>query len=151
MFAATLRRVGTQVVRTAISAAAPRAPVVEAASRPVAIRAFHNTSFAASSAPTKVKAEDIEHATGLELAELEALVEGKDLFLDGDVKWLDAPFGTEANPVVVTSMFEERIVGATDPDDDSIVCWGIVRLGKPPVMIGAEYFVLKQIEGAGHH
>jgi hypothetical protein len=37
-----------------------------------------------------VKAEDIEHATGLELAELEALVEGKDLFLDSDVKWLDA-------------------------------------------------------------
>eukprot|EP00976_Prorocentrum_cordatum_P090628 1188197-Prorocentrum_minimum.AAC.5 len=105
----------------------------------------------AASAPSKVTTEDIEHATGLELAELEALVQGKDLFVGDDVKWLDAPFGTQANPVVVTSMFTERIVGATDPDDDSIVCWGVVRAGQPPVQIGAEYFTLKQIEGAAHH
>ena len=44
----------------------------------------------AASAPSKVTTEDIEHATGLELAELEALVQGKDLFVGDDVKWLDA-------------------------------------------------------------
>ena len=34
---------------------------------------------------------------------------------------LDAPFGTEDNPVVVPSEFGERIVGVADPDDDSLV------------------------------
>lgn len=34
---------------------------------------------------------------------------------------LDAPFGTEDNPVVVPSEFSERIVGVADPDDDSLV------------------------------
>ena len=33
------------------------------------------------------------------------------------------PFGTEKNPVVVTSAFASRIVGATDVDDDSIIHW----------------------------
>lgn len=35
--------------------------------------------------------------------------------------WLDAPYGTETSPVEVTSAFSERIVGVTDPDDDSLV------------------------------
>ena len=34
---------------------------------------------------------------------------------------LDAPFGTEDNPVVVPSEHTERIVGVADPDDDSLV------------------------------
>lgn len=34
---------------------------------------------------------------------------------------LDAPFGTEDNPVVVPSECAERIVGVNDPDDDSLV------------------------------
>lgn len=37
---------------------------------------------------------------------------------------LDAPFGTEDNPVVVPSEFSERIVGVNDPDDDSLVGTG---------------------------
>lgn len=61
------------------------------------------------------------------------------------------PMGTLTNPVVVTSVATERIVGAVDPDDDSIVCWGIVKVGAPPKLIGDEYFVLKQIEGGGSH
>jgi cytochrome c oxidase subunit 5b len=36
-----------------------------------------------------------------------------------------------------------RIVGATDPDDDSIVHWGRVEAGKPAVKIGEEWFVHK--------
>ena len=31
--------------------------------------------------------------------------------------------------------------GATDPDDDSIVHWGRVEAGKPPIKIGEEWFV----------
>lgn len=45
--------------------------------------------------------------------------------------------------MVVTSSMPYRIVGATDPDDDSIVHWGRVEAGKPPVKIGEEWFVHK--------
>jgi hypothetical protein len=41
---------------------------------------------------------------------------------------LDAPFGTEDNPVVVPSEYEERIVGVVDPDDDSLVGAGFFGL-----------------------
>jgi len=53
------------------------------------------------------------------------------------------PNGTKESPVVVTSSMPYRIVGATDPDDDSIVHWGRVEAGKPPVKIGEEWFVHK--------
>jgi hypothetical protein len=42
---------------------------------------------------------------------------------------LDAPFGTEDNPVVVPSECAERIVGVNDPDDDSLVC--VARRSRP--------------------
>ena len=54
------------------------------------------------------------------------------------------PLGTQANPVQVASTLTSRIVGATDVDDDSIIHWGLVEEGKPPVKIGEEYFVLKR-------
>ena len=52
----------------------------------------------------------------------------------------------------VTSTLASRIVGATDGDDDSIIHWGLVEEGKPPVRIGEEFFVLQRVaeEGAGH-
>jgi cytochrome c oxidase subunit 5b len=84
---------------------------------------------------------DIEHATGLELKELQAMAEGKDFF--DHYAFLKAPNGTKEAPVVVTSSMPYRIVGATDPDDDSIVHWGRVEAGKPPIKIGEEWFVHK--------
>jgi len=56
--------------------------------------------------------------------------------------------------VQVVSTLSQRVVGATDVDDDSIVHWGLVEEGKPPVKIGEEYFVLKRLAdggGGGHH
>ena len=81
-------------------------------------------SSAASHAATVDVTDEIEHATGLERKELESkLLHGKDPFHEA---WLDAPFGTETNPVEVTSEYEERIVGVPDPDDDSLVrCWAL--------------------------
>ena len=75
------------------------------------------------------------------LKELQALAEGKDFFDHYD--FLKQPNGTKEAPVVVTSSMPYRIVGATDPDDDSIVHWGRVEAGKPPVKIGEEWFVHK--------
>ncbi len=66
---------------------------------------------------------------------------------------LDAPFGTPEKPVEVPSMFDHRVVGVPDPDDDSIVWWGIVEEGQPPKQIieEGEYFILKRVEGGGGH
>lgn len=67
--------------------------------------------------------------------------------------WLDAPFGTAAAPVAVTSVFSERVVGVPDPADDSIIWWGTIKEGEPPKQLveGGEYFVLKRIGDGGHH
>ena len=83
-------------------------------------------------------------------AELESLSKGADLFHEA---WLDAPFGTEDSPVEVTSEFSERIVGCADPDDDSIVWWGVIEEGQPPRQIveGGEFFVLKKLPSSGGH
>lgn len=56
-------------------------------------------------------------------------------------------FGTEDNPIVVPSLLGERIIGVTDPQDDTLVIWGIVREGEPPkqLVAGGEFFTLKKV------
>lgn len=56
-------------------------------------------------------------------------------------------FGTEADPVIVPSVEEERIIGVTDPDDDNLVVWGILRDGEGPRQFieGGEFYVLKKV------
>ena len=65
---------------------------------------------------------------------------------------LDAPWGTETNPVEVTSHFSQRVVGVPDPYDDSLVWWDTIHAGQPPKQIieDGEFFVLKKLEGGGH-
>lgn len=112
---------------------------------------FTTSAATQATAPADLT-DEIEHATGLERAELEAKAKGVDPFHEA---WLDAPFGTETRPVEVTSEFEERIVGVPDPDDDSLVWWGVIKEGEPPKQIveGGEFFVLKRLpsSGGGHH
>lgn len=151
---ATIAAVGRRsLVSSAVNqqSTASCSPLIQPAGA-ASMRAFHVSNVGRSS-DKAITRDDFEHATGLELAELEGIVAGHDIFTGNDEKWLYAPTGTEENPVVVTSLFEERIVGATDPDDDSLVEWGIVKLGAAPKLIGSEYFVLKQIgDGShGHH
>ena len=91
---------------------------------------------------------DFEHSTGLYRAELEGLAQGKDIFDHYD--FTRAPKGTKESPCVVTSEMDYRVVGVTDPDDDSIVIWGRLEEGKGPMLIGDEWFVHKRIGGGGH-
>lgn len=66
-----------------------------------------------------------------------------------DEAWAHEPrFGTEDNPIVVPSLLPERIIGVTDPDDDTLVIWGIVREGEPPkqLVAGGEFFTLQKVE-----
>ena len=91
---------------------------------------------------------DFEHSTGLYRAELEGLSQGKDIFDHYD--FTRAPKGTKESPCVVTSEMDYRVVGVTDPDDDSIVIWGRLEEGKGPMLIGDEWFVHKRVGGGGH-
>lgn len=56
-------------------------------------------------------------------------------------------FGTETDPILVPSLEAERIIGVTDPEDDNLVVWGILREGEPPRQLieGGEYYVLKSM------
>jgi cytochrome c oxidase subunit 5b len=107
-------------------------------------------SFATAAGSSDLTTE-YEHATGLEKQEIEATMKGVDPWHED---WLDAPFGTADKPVEVPSMFDHRVVGVPDPDDDSLVWWGIIEEGQPPKQIieEGEYFVLKRVEGGegGH-
>ena len=140
---------------------------------------------------------DFEHATGLELKELEGSIKGVDVFDHHDFlkavrnttksklfnsicRVVDSllallrcvrlmpdssrehffsklfffraqPFGTKESPCVVTSTLPYRIVGATDPDDDSIIYWGRLEEGAPAMKIGEEWFVHKRIHEDAHH
>lgn len=84
----------------------------------------------------------------------EAVTRGDDKYghlVDKDVwdeAWAYEPrFGTEDNPIQVPALLSERIIGVTDPDDDTLVIWGIVREGEPPkqLVAGGEFFVLKRV------
>lgn len=66
-----------------------------------------------------------------------------------DEAWAYEPrFGTEDNPIQVPALLGERIIGVTDPEDDTLVIWGIIREGEPPkqLVAGGEFFVLRRVE-----
>ena len=92
---------------------------------------------------------DMEHATGLEKIELE-----HPTVFEDDYAWIHSTEdGTPENPITVTSRFPQRIVGVTDPEDESIVLWGTIKEGEPPRQLieGGEYFVLERIGGGDDH
>ncbi|CEF96683.1 Cytochrome c oxidase, subunit Vb [Ostreococcus tauri] len=92
---------------------------------------------------------NLENATGLYKEELEGKLRGEDIF--DHHAFLRAPQGTEESPCVVESTMEYRVVGSPDPDDDSIIHWGRLEEGAPPMKIGSEWFVHKRVAGGGHH
>ena len=65
----------------------------------------------------------------------------------GTCRMYEDRFGTEDDPVVVPSLEPERIIGVTDPDDENLVVWGILRESDPPRQFieGGEFYVLKKV------
>ncbi len=115
--------------------------------QPMSSQSASSSSSSSSSSDANV-VTDFEHSTGLYRAELEGLAQGKDIFDHYD--FTRAPKGTKESPCVVTSEMDYRVVGVTDPDDDSIVIWGRLEEGKGPMLIGDEWFVHKRVGGGGH-
>lgn len=57
-------------------------------------------------------------------------------------------FGSELQPINVPSLEDERIIGVTDPEDESLIVWGILKAGEPPRQFieGGEYYVLTVVQ-----
>ncbi|KAI8474606.1 MAG: hypothetical protein J3K34DRAFT_407573 [Monoraphidium minutum] len=102
---------------------------------------FHTSSSAWAEAPAKSASEVVK---GID-SKFGYLAD-KDIW---DEAWAHEPrFGTEDNPIIVPSLLAERIIGVTDPHDDTLVIWGIVREGEPPkqLVAGGEFFTLSRVE-----
>eukprot|EP00884_Botryococcus_braunii_P023286 jgi/Botrbrau1/9641/Bobra.0131s0018.1 len=151
-FHGLVRLVSRSVLSSSTAEVAPQIAGVQALKSLANLKYLRNLSTPAGAQLGDLEAE-IEHATGLEKYELEGKLKGEDVWHEA---WVDAPWGTETNPVEVTSAFTERIVGVPDPADDAIIWWGKIKKGDPPRQIveGGEFFVLKQIaddSSHGHH
>jgi len=81
-----------------------------------------SNNFFGSGAKPGTVADDIEHATGIERAELLAKLEGRDLY---DLSALKiTAFGTKKDPVMVQSEDPKRYVGCTGfPVDSHETTW----------------------------
>ncbi|KAL4425162.1 hypothetical protein ABPG75_009178 [Micractinium tetrahymenae] len=143
----TLRALARQIAASGLAAPATVGALGAAAT--AAVRGLSAAHYANTSGDEL--ASYLEQTTGPEREELEAKAKG--IENPWHEAWLDAPFGTEDNPVVVPSEFGERIVGVADPDDDSLVWWGVIEEGQPPKQIieGGEFFVLKRLPSTSHH
>jgi len=95
-------------------------------------------------------ATSLDMATGLERAEMLAALEGKNIFDEAPI----GPFGTAADPVLVESIFDERIMGCPgdcaggDTRANNEVRWFVVTSAKPYTCPTCQQvFALKKVAG----
>jgi cytochrome c oxidase subunit 5b len=93
---------------------------------------------------------EIEHATGLEKAELEAQLKGEELF---GPTVLTGSFGTAESPVIVPSVFADRIVGCSGSEEHSHdLKWHTVHESKDLVCLecGQFFRLNRQVQQHNH-
>mmetsp|Transcript_62168 Transcript_62168/g.86417 ORF Transcript_62168/g.86417 Transcript_62168/m.86417 type:complete len:141 (+) Transcript_62168:69-491(+) len=88
---------------------------------------------------------DEKQATGLEKIELDAIAEGKEVYGESVLR---GPFGTPENPVIVQSVFHNRIVGCVGgKHNEHELIWHNVSHEKPLVCLECgQVFKLERIE-----
>lgn len=91
------------------------------------IRFISNSSVLRAAEPLLPK--DEEHATGAEKKELDALMDGKHDPFGIEVQ-KDTKKGTKYAPILVPSMYEERIVGCVCEEDSNTIFWMILKKDK---------------------
>ncbi|XP_048001001.1 cytochrome c oxidase subunit 5B, mitochondrial-like [Cydia strobilella] len=77
----------------------------------------------------KMMADPLEHATGLEKKELLAIQSGDDDPFN--MKVLKKAAGTKANPTLVPSCFDARIVGCICEEHSTAISWLWIHKGQP--------------------
>ncbi|XP_050382177.1 cytochrome c oxidase subunit 5b-2, mitochondrial-like isoform X2 [Argentina anserina] len=98
----------------------------------------------------KKKVEEIMPiATGHELEELAAEVQGKDIL---EINHPVGPFGTKEEPAIVKSYYSKRIVGCPggEGEDEHDVVWFWLEKGKPhECPVCTQYFELEVVGPGG--
>ena len=104
-----------------------------------------------------ISVQSVEHATGLEKAELLSLLKGEKLFGE---PILTGAFGTLEKPVLVPSIFSSRLVGCVggEGEHEHALLWHEVKEGKPLICAecGQVFKLVKQklpdgAEASDHH
>ena len=104
-----------------------------------------------------ISVQSVEHATGLEKAELLSLLKGEKLFGE---PILTGAFGTLEKPVLVPSIFTSRLVGCVggEGEHEHALLWHEVKEGKPLICAecGQVFKLVKQklpdgAEASDHH
>ncbi|KAM5578867.1 cytochrome c oxidase subunit 5b-1, mitochondrial [Rosa sericea] len=129
------------------SAAASSAPARFFIPKPLP-RYFSTTPSVDTSVKKKVE-EIMPIATGHELEELAAEVQGKDIL---EIDHPEGPFGTKEQPAVVKSYYDKRIVGCPggEGEDEHDVVWFWLEKGKPhECPVCSQYFVLEVVGPGG--
>ncbi|XP_050737924.1 cytochrome c oxidase subunit 5B, mitochondrial-like [Eriocheir sinensis] len=76
----------------------------------------------------KMMADPLEHATGLEKQEMLAKAAGNDNFFD--MRVYKRVSGAKANPTVVPSFYEKRLVGCICEEDATCINWMWLEKGE---------------------
>lgn len=112
---------------------------------------LHSTPASFSAQPEKVAKAD-RVAIPIDPKDVVKDNEKYSFLMDKDVwdeAWVyDNKFGSETEPIVVPSTLAERIIGVTDPHDDTMVIWGVLKEGEPArqLVAGGEFFVVQRVE-----
>ncbi|KAJ1489363.1 cytochrome c oxidase subunit VB-domain-containing protein [Baffinella frigidus] len=140
----------------------PFAALAKQISRPTRVAAVFPQRFMSDRVPIpeakwkqnpdldNVVPSNFDQATGLERAEMLAEMEGRSIFEEAPI----GPFGTAENPVMVESIFEERIMGCPgdcgggDTRNNNNVRWFVISAAKPYVCpTCSQVFALQKIAG----
>ncbi|XP_071448097.1 cytochrome c oxidase subunit 5B, mitochondrial-like [Hetaerina americana] len=98
-------------------------------SRILSVTARRSGLFTSIRCSSKMMADPLEHATGLEKREMLANMAGNDD--PYDMKVFKRGPGTKDCPTVVPSAFEARIVGCICEEDSASVAWMWLKQGEP--------------------
>ncbi|GFR49876.1 hypothetical protein Agub_g11980 [Astrephomene gubernaculifera] len=108
----------------------------------VQVRSLHTSLTTCQSAPAEAKPS----ALSAEPARKYRPLADKELWHEA---WMyEDKFGTEEDPIVVPSLEPERIIGVTDPEDETLVVWGVLKENEPPRQFveNGEFYVLKLVD-----
>ncbi|KAK9690344.1 hypothetical protein RND81_09G121400 [Saponaria officinalis] len=111
---------------------------------------FLSRRFATDAGVLKKSVEEVMPiATGHELEELQAELQGKDIL---EINYPEGPFGTKENPAIVKSYYGRRIVGCPggEGEDEHDVVWFWLEKDKPfECPVCTQYFKLEVVGPGG--
>ncbi|KAL6140977.1 hypothetical protein ACLB2K_059269 [Fragaria x ananassa] len=142
----------TLTLAASSAAAAPCRSAATATARsfiPKPLPRYFSATPSVDTAVKKKVEEIMPIATGHELEELAAEIQGKDIM---EIDHPEGPFGTKEEPAVVKSYYDKRIIGCPggEGEDEHDVVWFWLEKNKPhECPVCSQYFVLEVVGPGG--